>query len=105
MNTPLKSHPGEHDVTVHCDFIIRRATVVDGTGVKPFVSDVAINGDRIAAVGELGGMRAPVEMDGSQLAVAPGFIDAHAHDDSALLAIPDMSCKVTQGVTSVVNGN
>lgn len=92
-------------MTNHCDFIIRRVTVLDGTGGKPFVSDVAIAGDRFAAVGELDGVTAAIEMYGGQLAVAPGFIDVHTHDDNALLIDPHMSCKITQGVTTVVAGN
>lgn len=78
---------------------------MDGTGAKPFISDVAIDGDRIAAVGQLEDMTAPVDFDGRQLAVAPGFIDVHTHDDYALIANPGMLCKVTQGVTTVVAGN
>jgi N-acyl-D-amino-acid deacylase len=87
------------------DAIIRGATVFDGTGARPVVADVAVNGDRIAVVGELGGSVASMEIPASHLAVAPGFIDVHTHDDQALLSMPDMTCKVTQGVTTVITGN
>src|SRR5882724_2506584 len=88
-----------------CDAIIRRATVFDGTGAPRRIADVALTGDRIVAVGDLGRTAASLEIDGSGRAVAPGFIDVHTHDDNALLVEPDMPFKVSQGVTTVVTGN
>lgn len=87
------------------DLIIRGGTVVDGTGRPRFEADVAIEGDRIAAVGEVGEARGAAVIDAAGLVVAPGFIDAHTHDDRALLAQPDMRFKLSQGVTTVVAGN
>ncbi|WP_136162099.1 N-acyl-D-amino-acid deacylase family protein [Sphingomonas flavalba] len=87
------------------DIILRGGTVVDGLGSAPVVADVAIAGDRIVAVGALGGMTAPSEIDARGLAVAPGFIDVHTHDDLACLAAPEMTAKLSQGVTSVIVGN
>ena len=86
--------------------IIRSASIYDGTGAKPFDGDVSIEGDRISAVSKVG--RAPTganEIDGKGLAIAPGFIDAHTHDDRIVLDAPDMLPKISQGVTSVVVGN
>jgi N-acyl-D-amino-acid deacylase len=57
------------------DFIIRGGTVYDGLGGAPFVGDVAISGDRIAAVGDLSGAAATNEIDASGKAVSPGFIN------------------------------
>ena len=88
-----------------CDLILRGGTVIDGTGAPRRAVDVAVDGDRIAAVGRLDAMRATREVDASGLVVAPGFIDAHTHDDRAVLSDPGMACKVSQGVTTVVTGN
>jgi N-acyl-D-amino-acid deacylase len=87
------------------DIVIRGAAVIDGTGAPPFAADVAIEADRIVAVGDLGGTAATREIDAKGRALAPGFIDVHAHDDRALLTDPDMAMKASQGVTTVVVGN
>ncbi len=88
-----------------CDTIIRNGTVIDGSGAPRAPGDVAIAGDRIAAVGRLDGWRAEAELDASGHVVAPGFIDVHTHDDRLLLALPEMTPKVSQGVTTVIAGN
>ncbi len=88
-----------------CDIAFRNATIVDGTGAAGFAGDVAVNGDRIAAVGDLGGMAAGREVDCAGAVLAPGFIDVHTHDDRALLMRDAMIPKITQGVTTVVTGN
>jgi N-acyl-D-amino-acid deacylase len=86
------------------DLILRNGTIVDGQRSPRFEADLAIDGERIAAIGRLDA-RADREIDASGLVVAPGFIDAHTHDDRLLLSAPDMAPKVSQGVTSVVAGN
>src|SRR5258708_33318091 len=86
------------------DFLIRNGSVVDGTGAPRFRADVAITDDRIVAVGHAGGASPAREINADGLIVAPGFIDAHTHDDRALLSMPDMTPKVSQGVTSVIAG-
>ncbi len=89
-----------------CDMIVRDGTVFDGTGAPRFKADIAVTGDRITAVGDLGAMAADREVIASGKAVAPGFIDAHTHDDRAVLCGPEcMLCKMSQGVTTVVVGN
>jgi N-acyl-D-amino-acid deacylase len=93
-------------MAIRCDLIIRDATVFDGLGSPRFRGDVAVTGDRIIDVGDLGGMEADREVDADGLALAPGFIDAHTHDDRAVLCGPAcMLCKMSQGVTTVVVGN
>ena len=89
----------------HCDTAIRGADVIDGGGGPRIRADVAIAGERIVAVGELGRTLATREIDGAGHAVAPGLIDVHSHDDWALLSQPAMAPKVSQGVTTVVAGN
>ncbi len=87
------------------DLLIRNGTVVDGSGGAPFRADVAVAGDRIAAIGALDQIRAAREIDAVGSIVSPGFIDSHTHDDGFLLTAPEMLPKVSQGVTSVVIGN
>ncbi len=87
------------------DTLIRGATVIDGTGAPGHRADVAVVGDRVVAVGDLKEARASVEINGAGRTLAPGFIDVHTHDDNALLSLPEMAPKVTQGVTTVVTGN
>src|SRR6202789_552655 len=93
-------------MTLRCDLIIRDVTVFNGTGAPRFTGDVAVQGDRIAAVGDLGSASGARELIGTGKALAPGFIDAHTHDDRAVLCGPScMLCKMSQGVTTVVVGN
>ena len=88
------------------DLILRHATVIDGTGAPRYRADVAVSGDRIAAIGDLGAHAAAREIDATGKVLAPGFIDAHTHDDRAVLCGPAcMGCKMSQGVTTVVVGN
>ena len=93
-------------MALRCDLIIRDATVFDGLGTPRFRADVGVTEDRIVAVGDLGGSAADREVDANGMALAPGFIDAHTHDDRAVLCGPEcMLCKMSQGVTTVVVGN
>lgn len=93
-------------MALRCDLIIRDVTVFDGTGGARFKADVGVTGDRITAVGDLGSASADRELAATGKALAPGFIDAHTHDDRAVLCGPKcMLCKMSQGVTTVVVGN
>ena len=94
-----------NDTLAEFDFAISRATVIDGSGSKGTVMDVAMSGDRIAFMGTLAEGAAESVIDGRGCVLAPGFIDAHTHDDRAVLSNPEMLMKVSQGVTSVVAGN
>ncbi|MFG3407288.1 amidohydrolase family protein [Streptomyces sp. NPDC048142] len=90
------------------DLVLRDALVVDGTGEPSYRADVALDGGRIAAIHPEGspGPRptATRTVDAGGLALAPGFIDMHAHSDLALLRDPDHSAKAAQGVTLEVLG-
>ena len=93
-------------MALRCDLIIRDATLFDGTGAPRSVGDVGVTGDRIMAVGDLGGASADREVIATGKALAPGFIDAHTHDDRAVLCGREcLRCKSSQGVTTVVVGN
>ena len=88
-----------------CDTLIRRATVIDGTGAAPFVADVAISDATIVRVAPDVALRADRTIDAAGLTLTPGFIDVHTHDDTNVVRTPDMWPKLSQGVTTVVVGN
>ena len=85
--------------------LIRGAQVFDGTGAPPHIGDVAVDGERIARTGVLDGQAGVIEIDAGGLALAPGFIDVHTHDDFAALRHPDLAFKTRGGVTTCVVGN
>lgn len=86
------------------DVIIRNGRVLDGSGNPWFRADVALRGDRIAAVGTLGGVQAAQVVDAAGLYVAPGFIDSHSHAAGRLIseAESDARLLLAQGVTTVL---
>jgi N-acyl-D-amino-acid deacylase len=85
--------------------LIKGGTVVDGSGAPSVAADVAVEGDRIAAVGsDLGAAAATRVIDAKGLMVAPGFIDIHSHSDLVYDTCPGAESKVRQGVTTEVVG-
>ncbi len=88
-----------------CDLLITGATIIDGSGGPAYQADVAVGGGRIQAIGALSAMAAGERMAADGLALSPGFIDAHAHDDLAVLQAELMWPKLSQGVTTVIVGN
>ncbi len=89
----------------HYDLIVRNATIIDGTRAPRFHGEIGVRGDKIIKIGVLDGATADTEVDATGMIAAPGFIDAHTHDDRMLLSNPAMEPKVSQGVTTVVTGN
>ena len=86
------------------DVILRGGTVYDGSGAKPIIADVALTGDRISAIGDLQTKRAPVDVDVTGLAVAPGFINMLSWSNESLLQDGRSQGELRQGVTLEVMG-
>ncbi|WP_253705178.1 N-acyl-D-amino-acid deacylase family protein [Endozoicomonas ascidiicola] len=90
------------------DLIFSNAIVIDGSGSSRYTADIAVQDGVIVEISEAGSLRgakAKKVIDCLGLAVAPGFIDVHTHDDNAVLMTPLMEPKVSQGVTTVIVGN
>ena len=87
------------------DTIISNATIYDGSGNAPIVTDLALVGERIALIGDLRERDARVTIDASGRALAPGFIDVHSHSDELWLADGRCEGKIRQGVTTEIAGN
>ena len=86
------------------EVVIRGGTVYDGSGSRPFVADVAVNGDRIVAIGSHLPGRGRSEVDARGKAVSPGFINMLAHPEESLIADGRAVSDLTQGVTLEVMG-
>jgi len=86
------------------DLLIRGGLIVDGSGSEPFVGDIAIKGDRIAAMGRIAGTAARA-VDAAGLIVTPGFVDVHTHYDGQAIWSDRLSPSSNHGVTTVVMGN
>ena len=84
--------------------MIAGGRVIDGTGAPWFRADVGVQGDRIAAVGDLSRARAARRIDVHGQAVAPGFIDMLGQSELTLLVDNRAESKIRQGITSEVTG-
>lgn len=87
------------------DTTIAGAMLYDGSGSEGLFADVTIRAGHIAAVAPASAPPHAGAIDARGLALAPGFIDAHTHDDLVAITRPAMTPKITQGVTTVVVGN
>jgi len=86
------------------DLVIRNGTVVDGTGAPARTADMAIDGGRITAVGQVAD-QGREEIDAAGLLVTPGFVDIHTHYDGQVVWDPALTPSSWHGVTTVVMGN
>lgn len=92
------------------DLLIQNVNLYDGTGQPPCTADVAIEGERIAAIELSDGQGIPPQsarqiLSGQSLCLAPGFVDIHSHSDLALLVCTTADSKIHQGITTDVFGN
>ena len=87
------------------DILIKNAFVVDGTGQPAFRGDLAVAGDRIAAVSTSLSKEAQKIIQADGLVLAPGFIDIHSHIDRLIFRNPFAQSKIFQGITTDVSGN
>src|SRR2546423_14880216 len=86
------------------DLLFTNARIVDGSGSPWYRADLAVSGDRIAAIGKLEGAEAARAIDCADAVLAPGFFDLHVHSDLMLLAEPRHEAKIYQGVTTDLLG-
>ena len=87
------------------DVIIKGGTVIDGTGSAGVRADLAIDGDRITAIGDLSNATAKRTIDATGQVVTPGFVDLHTHLDAQVAWDPFMTSSSWHGVTTVLTGN
>ena len=87
------------------DIIIRGGTIIDGTGRPGYRGDIAVKDGIIAALGDLQRLRGRLEFSAEGFAVAPGFIDAHAHSDTMFVRDDSGASKLYQGITTEISGN
>lgn len=91
-------------MTLH-DLVVTGGRIVDGCGNPWYRGDVAVRGDRIAAIAAPGTLRGRRVVDAGESYVTPGFIDPHTHSDLTILLHPRAETAVRQGVTTHVTGN
>ena len=87
------------------DLVIRNGLIVDGTGEKPFIGDVAINDEKISLVSESIKDKGKKEIDAEGKLVTPGWVDIHTHYDGQVCWDPYLTPSSWHGVTTVVMGN
>ncbi|HBC87014.1 MAG TPA: hypothetical protein DCZ94_08680 [Lentisphaeria bacterium] len=87
------------------DFIIRDALIIDGSGRAGTVGDVAVGKGKITAIGKNLPSTGINAIDAKGLVLSPGFIDSHGHSDVSVIAAPESTGKVSQGVTTEISGN
>ena len=86
------------------DLIIRNGNIVDGLGRAPVIGDIAIEGNRIVAIGSVSG-KGKRELDAGGLVVTPGFVDLHTHFDAQVGWDPQLTPASWHGVTTALMGN
>jgi N-acyl-D-amino-acid deacylase len=86
------------------DLLIVGGQICDGAGTPWYWADLAIQGDRVVAIGRLAGVAAKRTIQADGCFVCPGFIDMHTHSDLQALVTPLQECKIRQGVTTEVIG-
>jgi N-acyl-D-amino-acid deacylase len=88
-----------------CDLLIREALILDGSGAPAREGSIAVRDGLIVSADADNTWTADTSVEANGLALSPGFIDTHTHDDTSVIETPQMLPKLTQGVTTVVVGN
>lgn len=87
------------------DLLIRDGKVIDGSGSAAFCADVAVKDGKIEAIGKLPGAEAKRTVSAAGRFVTPGFIDIHRHADAAVFRPGFGEAELSQGLTTIINGN
>lgn len=87
------------------EIVIKNGRIFDGLGKEAFEADIGISGDFIKEIGRIADSRGESVIDAKNLAVSPGFIDAHEHTDVQLMVNPKAESSIRQGITTLVSGN
>ena len=103
IGTVLAATAACSDVATY-DVLIGGGTIYDGSGAASFIGDVAIDGDRIVAVGDLASATAERVVDASGLAVSPGFVNMLSWATESLIVDGRSQGDLRQGVTLEVFG-
>jgi N-acyl-D-amino-acid deacylase len=101
---PIHSEPPAHLQAEPFDVLIRGGTICDGSGKKSIQADLAIRGDKIAAIGDLTNHAAKTVIDAKNLAVAPGFVNMLSWSNESLIADGKSQGEIRQGVTTQIMG-
>lgn len=89
------------------DILIKNALIVDGAGAPTYQGALAVEGERIAALGKVEGdlkLNTKTTIDAKGLVVSPGFIDVHNHGDLSILYYPEAESFLHQGITTFIGG-
>jgi len=97
----LKGYTSKQDF----DLVIKDGYIFDGLGNEAFKADIGISGNFIQEIGKISSSSGKSVVDAKNLAVCPGFIDAHDHTDMQLLVNPKAESSIRQGITTLVSGN
>jgi len=97
-------HPAARPENASYDIVLEGGQLVDGAGNPWFSGYLAIQGDRIAAMGPGSGPQARLRIDAKGLVVTPGFIDAHSHGRRGISERPQAENYIRQGVTTIIEG-
>jgi N-acyl-D-amino-acid deacylase len=86
------------------DIVIRNGRIIDGTGSPWYSGDIAIQGGKIAAIGQFAEAETKQRIDAHGMVVAPGFIDMLGQSDLTMLVNPHLPSKIFQGITTEITG-
>src|ERR1035438_5951915 len=86
------------------DVVIRNGRIIDGTGSLSYSGDIAIQGGRIAAIGQLAQSETKGTIDAQGMVIAPGFIDMLGQSELTILVNPHLPSKIFQGITTEITG-